>query len=61
MRQDGIRTTTVKKWRATTPSNHQLPVAEHTLNRQVMVTQPTRVWAGTSPTYGLQRAGSTWP
>ena len=46
MRQDGIRAKTVKTWRATTQSNHQLPVAENTLNRQFMVTQPNRVWAG---------------
>ena len=32
--------------RATTPSNHRLPVAENTLNRQFLGTQPTRVWAG---------------
>lgn len=46
MRQDGIRAKTVKKWRVTTQSDHQLPVAENTLNRQFMVTQPNRVWAG---------------
>jgi transposase InsO family protein len=46
MRQDGIRAKTVKTWRATTQSNHQLPVAENTLNRQFMVTQPNRGWAG---------------
>ena len=46
MRQDGIRAKTVKKWRATTQSNHRLPVAEHTLNRQFTVTQPNWVWAG---------------
>ena len=46
MRQDGIRAKTVKRWRATTQSNHRLPVAENTLNRQFMVTQPNRVWAG---------------
>ena len=46
MRQDGIRAKTVKKWRATTQSNHRLPVAENTLNRQFTVTQPNRVWAG---------------
>ncbi len=46
MRQDGIRDKTVKKWRATTQSNHQLPVAENTLNRQFIVTQPNRVLAG---------------
>ncbi len=46
MRQDGIRAKSVKKWRATTHSNHRLPVAENTLNRQFTVTQPNRVWAG---------------
>ena len=33
MRQDGIRAKAVKKWRATTPSQHQLPVATNTLDR----------------------------
>ena len=56
MRQDGIRAKTVKKWRATTQSNHRLPVAEHTLNRQFTVTQPNWVWAG-DLTYGWTTAG----
>ena len=43
IRQDDIRAKTVKQWRATTPSNHRLPVAENTLNRQFLGTQPTRV------------------
>ncbi len=46
MRQAGLRAKTVKKWRATTQSNHRLPVAENTLNRQFAVAQPNRVWAG---------------
>ena len=46
MRVDGIRAKTVKKWRATTQSNHRLPVAENTLNRQFTVEHPNRVWAG---------------
>ena len=46
MRQEGIRAKTVKKWRATTQSNHRLPIALNTLNRQFTVTQPNRVWAG---------------
>ena len=36
----------MKKWRATTRSNHRLPVAKNTLNRQFMVESPNRVWAG---------------
>jgi len=46
MRQDGIRAKTVTKWRTTTQSNHQWPVAANTLNRQFTVAAPNRVWAG---------------
>lgn len=46
MRQDGIRAKTVKKWRATTQSQHRFPVAANTLNRQFTVEAPNRVWAG---------------
>ena len=46
MRVEGIRAKTVKKWRATTQSNHRLPVAKNTLNRQFAVEHPNRVWAG---------------
>lgn len=46
MRVEGIRAKTVKKWRATTQSNHRWPVAENTLNHQFTVAQPNRVWAG---------------
>jgi len=46
MRQHGIRAKTVKKWRATTQSQHRFPVAANTLNRQFTVEYPNRVWAG---------------
>jgi len=46
MRQHGIRAKTVKKWRATTQSQHRFPVTTNTLNRQFTVAQPNRVWAG---------------
>jgi transposase InsO family protein len=46
MRQYGIRAKTVKKWRATTQSQHRFPVAANTLNRQFTVESPNRVWAG---------------
>ena len=46
MRQDGIRAKTVKKWRATTQSQHRFPVAANTLDRQFTVEAPNRVWAG---------------
>jgi putative transposase len=46
MRQAGLRAKTVKKWRATTQSQHRFPVAANTLDRQFMVESPNRVWAG---------------
>ena len=46
MRRDGIRAKTVKKWRATTDSDHTSPVATNLLNRQFQIEQPNRVWAG---------------
>ncbi len=45
MRQDGIRPT-VKKWRATTPSNHRLPVAPR--SSQFTVEAPIESGPGTS-------------
>ena len=46
MRAHALRAKTVKKWKATTDSAHQLPVAANTLDRQFTVNQPDRVWAG---------------
>ncbi|MFO0701399.1 MAG: IS3 family transposase [Nitrospira sp.] len=46
MCQDGIRAKTVKKWRATTQSQHRFPVAANTLERAFTVEVPNRVWAG---------------
>lgn len=46
MRHGGIRAKTVTKWRATTQSQHQFPVAANTLDRAFTVEAPNRVWAG---------------
>jgi transposase InsO family protein len=46
MRQNGLRAKTVKKWRATTQSQHPLPVAANALERAFTVAVPNRVWAG---------------
>ncbi len=46
MRDGAIRAKMVKKWRATTDSAHQHPVAPNTLNRQFAVAKPNQVWAG---------------
>ena len=61
MRAEGIRAKTVKKWRATTQSNHRMPVAANALNCQFTVAQPNQVWAG-DMTYGTpnQRSPPVW-
>ena len=45
MRQDDIRAKTVKKWRATTPSQHRFPVAANTL----VVPSPSKRRIGCGP------------
>jgi len=46
MRRDGLRGRIRRRFRRTTDSNHSLPVAPNTLNRQFEVDAPDRVWAG---------------
>jgi transposase InsO family protein len=46
MRLAGLRAKTVKKWRATTQSQHPFPVAANTLDRAFTVAEQNRVWAG---------------
>lgn len=46
MRRDGLRGRIRRRYRRTTDSNHSLPVAPNTLNRQFEVDAPDRVWAG---------------
>ena len=41
----GIRCRQKRKFKATTHSNHRLPVAENLLDRQFKVTAPNKVWA----------------
>ena len=44
MREDGLRAKTIRKFKATTNSKHNLPVAENLLNRDFSPTQPNRAW-----------------
>ena len=46
MRDAGIRSRTKKKFKATTDSRHDLPVAPNLLNQQFTVDTPDRTWAG---------------
>lgn len=44
MRKDGLKAKTIRKFKATTNSNHNLPVAENLLNRDFSPTAPNRAW-----------------
>ncbi|WP_437180209.1 hypothetical protein [Paenibacillus andongensis] len=45
MREKGLRSRTVKKFRVTTTdSTHGLPVAQNLLNQQFQTTAPNKVW-----------------
>ena len=44
MRKNGIKSKVVKKYKATTNSNHDLPVAENILNREFTVESLNRKW-----------------
>jgi putative transposase len=44
MHQNGLRAKTVKKYRATTNSNHNLPVAENLLNQDFKAERPNQKW-----------------
>jgi putative transposase len=44
MKELGLRSRTVKKYKATTNSNHSLPVQENKLNQQFEAQAPNQVW-----------------
>jgi putative transposase len=44
MRENGWRSKVVKKYKATTNSNHNLPVAENILNRKFQADRPNQKW-----------------
>lgn len=44
MKELGLRSRTVKKYKATTNSNHSLPVHENKLNQQFVAEAPNQVW-----------------
>jgi len=44
MRKNGIKSNTVKKYKATTNSNHKLPVAQNLLNREFTADKPNQKW-----------------
>ncbi|MBE0339819.1 IS3 family transposase, partial [Paenibacillus sp. 23TSA30-6] len=44
MKELGLTSRTVKKYKATTNSKHQLPVQENLLNQQFVAGAPNEVW-----------------
>ncbi len=46
MRSHGIQAKTRRKFKATTQSDHNLPVAENILNREFVVNTPNKAWVG---------------
>jgi putative transposase len=44
MKELGLKSRTVKKYKATTNSKHNLPVAENVLNQQFTAERPNQVW-----------------
>ena len=46
MKLAGVTAKQQKKFKATTDSNHQLPVASNLLNRKFSVTTPNYAWVG---------------
>jgi len=57
MREDALRGRIRRRFRSTTDSNHSLPVAPNTLNREFSAKSPDHVWAG-DITY--IRTGNSW-
>jgi len=45
MRKDGLKAKTVRKFKATTNSNHSLPVAANLLDRDFSPAKPNKAWA----------------
>ena len=49
MKEHGIKSKRKGKWKATTNSNHNLPVAPNLLNQEFDVSTPNAVWVGDYP------------
>lgn len=46
MQQHGIRAKGKRRFKVTTDSNHDLPISPNLLNREFIVAEPDKVWAG---------------
>jgi putative transposase len=57
----GLRARGKRRFKATTNSAHDLPVAPNLLARNFTVDAPNKVWTGNTPISGPKRAGFTLP
>ena len=61
MQLHGIRAKGKRRFKVTTESQHDLPIARNLLDRQFTVAKPDRCGQVTSPTSQPTRAGCSWP
>jgi putative transposase len=62
MRENGWRAKAAKKYKATTNSNHSLPVAPNLLEQNFEADVPDQKWVSEiSPIFGQKKAGCIWP
>ena len=61
MQLHGIRARGKRRFKVTTDSKHDLPIAANLLNQAFAVSEPDKVWVATSPTSPPTKAGCSWP
>ncbi|QFY44440.1 IS3 family transposase [Candidatus Methylospira mobilis] len=59
MRQADLRCKTRRRFKATTNSQHNLPVAANPLGRQFSVQRPNQAYVGDIPIFRRKKAGCT--
>ena len=60
MREDGLRAKMKRRFKATTNSKHNLPVAPNLLNRDFSPEEPNQAYAGDITYIWTTKAGFTW-
>ena len=61
MKKAGVSYTYKKKFKGTTDSNHNLPVAKNLLDRKFKIDQPNTAWCSDISYLWTNEAGYTWP
>lgn len=60
MRTEQLRAKAARKYKATTTSNHSLPVAPNLLEQDFSADAPNRKWVSESPMWRPMKVGCTW-